>query len=195
MLKKFGQFKNDIAEMLKSKLSAELTYHGFHHTFEVSKNADDIAVHENITPDEKILLQTAVWLHDAGFIHTYFNHEEKGCEMARELLPNYDYRPYEIDLVCCLIEATKIPQKPKTLLEKLIADSDLLYLGTDAYTQIANELFFELKHFTGLREEAEWRKIQIAFLENHQFHTRYCQNTFESIKQQNLLKLKNIQNL
>ncbi|MGI9191277.1 MAG: HD domain-containing protein [Chitinophagaceae bacterium] len=189
MLNQFEQFKQDIAETLKQNLSKDLTYHGFHHTLEVLANATEIGRHEQVNAEEHILLQTAVWLHDTGFMYTYAHHEDRGCELARELLPQYAYSDKEIDLVCGLIEATKIPQQPKNRLQHIIADADLMYLGTPQYTPIADTLFQELIHFTGLKSAAEWVNIQIKFLEHHRYHTVYCQTKYEPVKQQNLNQL------
>lgn len=190
MMPAFDRFKQDIAQTLANSLSAELCYHGYHHTLEVSANTAEIARHEQIEDYEQTLLQTAVWLHDAGFMFTYNHHEERGCELARSLLPNYHFSNEEIDLICGLIEATKIPQQPKTHLQQIIADADLMYLGTPRYAPVANTLFHELAHFTGLHDEKTWIDIQIKFLEQHQYHTHYCRVTYEPIKQQNLRSLK-----
>lgn len=190
MMPAFDQFKNDIAKTLSTSLSAELCYHGYHHTLEVSANTAEIARYEQIDDYEQTLLQTAVWLHDAGFMFTYSHHEERGCELARSLLPNYQYTANEIELICGLIEATKIPQQPTTHLQQIIADADLMYLGTTRYAPVADTLFHELAHFTGLNDEKTWLNIQIKFLEQHQYHTHYCRTTYEPIKQHNLLALK-----
>ena len=52
-------------------------------------------------------------------------------------------------------------------------DADLDYLGTDAYHQISNELYIELRNFDLIkRNEAEWRQMQIAFLKKHSYYTK-----------------------
>jgi HD superfamily phosphodiesterase len=190
MLKRFDLFKNDIIALLSSTLSENLHYHGLHHTLEVSAHAAEIAEVENINNNDRLLLQTAVFLHDAGFMHTYAHHEEKGCEMARSMLPHYGYSPADIELVCGLIDATKIPQAPKTPLQNIIADADLMYLGTNAYNNIAETLYQELMHYTPLASREMWHQIQIQFIENHHYHTAYCINKYEPRKQENLMHLK-----
>ena len=49
--------------------------------------------------------------------------------MAKEELPKFGLSEKDIELICGMIMATKIPQNPKTKLEKIIADADLEYLG------------------------------------------------------------------
>lgn len=190
MLKRFELFKNDIAEQLQSMLSNNLHYHGYHHTLDVVANANEIAEKEQVSPNELILLQTAVWLHDAGFIYTYSQHEDKGCDIAKSMLPQYGYSPSEIDIICGLIQATRIPQQPTTPLQNIIADADLMYLGTPNYTPIAETLYTELTHFTQLKSRSDWHQIQIDFLKNHHYHTSYCQEKYEHVKQNNLERLK-----
>jgi hypothetical protein len=44
--------------------------------------------------------------------------------------------------------ATKLPPNPKNLLEKIICDSDLDYLGRSDFIPVSNTLFEELKACT-----------------------------------------------
>ena len=41
-----------ILDCLQKELSADLTYHGYHHTIDVMHAAMNIAAHENLSPDE-----------------------------------------------------------------------------------------------------------------------------------------------
>ena len=79
-------------------------------------------------------------MHDAGFTQTYAGHEDVSCEMAKTLLPQFDFSQEEIDRVVGMIQATKIPQKPKNLLEKILADAALLYLGTMRFKKVGDTL-------------------------------------------------------
>ncbi|MEO6230707.1 MAG: HD domain-containing protein [Ferruginibacter sp.] len=63
-------------------------------------------------------LEIAALYHDTGFIYVYNNHEEKGCEIAREQLPGFGLTPENIDNICALIMATKVPQLPMNELQK-----------------------------------------------------------------------------
>ena len=127
----------------------------------------EIAGNENL-PDEDIkLLRIAVCFHDAGFIYTYKDHEEKSCEIAKDALPAYGFSQEQIGKVCGMIMATKIPQKPNTKLEEIVCDADLDYLGRDDVYTIAKTLFDELKVNANLTDEKKWNDIQINFLKSH----------------------------
>ena len=90
-----------------------------------------------------------------------------------------------------MIMATKIPQSPKTKLEKILADADLEYLGTDKAAVLANHLFNELKALNPLLTEEAWNKTEIDFLTAHPFFTGYCKENKEQAKQAYLKSLVN----
>src|SRR6266487_2297431 len=86
-----------ILNKLQSELPKNLSYHGVHHTRDVLNAALQIAMQEGITHEEDIhLLRLAVLFHDAGFIHIYKGHEEKGCEMVHEFLPQFGFDEEQI---------------------------------------------------------------------------------------------------
>lgn len=99
------------------------------------------------------------------------NHEEIGCDIARATLPQFAYSTAQIDAVCKMILVTRIPQSPSNLLEKIISDADLDYLGRDDFYTIGQTLFEELKMNGILETEKEWDQLQIKFLEQHRYFT------------------------
>ena len=184
--------KDFILDKLKRELSAQLTYHGLHHTLDVLKVTKELCQLEKIPPTESFLLQTAALFHDSGFIINNIEHEKLGCQIARQYLPQFAYIPAQIDLICGMIMATKVPQKPKTFLEKIICDADLDYLGRDDFYPIGQTLFEELKAFNILKTEEDWNRLQIKFLENHHFWT---ETTIKKRKKQKLQYLEELKAL
>jgi uncharacterized protein len=160
-----------IVDKLNKELSPKLTYHGIHHTFDVLQVTEQLCDLERIPVYERMLLKTAVLFHDSGFIWTIREHESRGCELAREVLPSYDYTELEIERICSMIMATRIPQSPKNKLEEIICDADLDYLGRDDFYTIGASLFEELKTFGVLDSEEEWNRVQLRFLGNHTYFT------------------------
>jgi uncharacterized protein len=184
--------ENFITKLLKENLSPVLTYHGFHHTEDVLQAAMQIAATENISERDIYLLRMAALLHDSGFTHSYKNHEKKGCEIAREILPQFGFLPSGIDCICGMIMATKIPQKPVTQFEKIICDADLDYLGRNDFYTTGQTLYDEFKHFNIVQNEKEWNELQIYFLEHHQYHTDNSKKEREPEKQKHLSYLKKL---
>lgn len=162
-----------IHEKLQKNLSPTLTYHGFHHTLDVVDATMKIAALEGIKDNESlILLETATLFHDLGFISTYKNHEEEGCRIAELILPSFQYSTNQIKMINGMIMATKIPQNPQNILEQIIADADLDYLGRDDFEVIADSLFQELRQREMVADLETWNKIQVKFLESHQYWTK-----------------------
>jgi uncharacterized protein len=185
----FKGAENFIISRLNNELSPALTYHGPHHTPDVMNAAMQIVQTENLTTEEINLLRIAVAFHDAGFIYVYKDHEEKGCEIAKEILPSFGLSEKQIKNICGMIMATKVPQKPKTKLEEIIGDADLDYLGRNDVYPIAQSLFDELKVYAGLTDEKKWNDIQIGFLKNHEYHTGYSRRLRKPGKQKYLEEL------
>ena len=181
-----------ILQYLKEQLPDNLTYHGIHHTLDVLDAALKIAASENLSEEDIKLLRIAILYHDAGFTTKYKDHEDKGCEMARKNLPAYGYNHKEIETVCGMIAATKIPQTPHNLLEKIICDADLDYLGRDDFHKISNSLFEEMKIYNHLHDEKEWNKIQKKFLEKHHYFTEFGKKNREHKKQQYLQEISQL---
>ena len=181
-----------ILQYLKEQLPDNLTYHGLHHTLDVLDAALKIAASENLSKEELRLLRIAILYHDSGFTTKYKDHEDKGCEMVRKNLPSYGYNHNEIETVCGMIAATKIPQTPHNLLEKIICDADLDYLGRDDFHKISHSLFEEMKIYNHLHDEREWNKIQKKFLEKHHYFTEFGRKNREHKKQEYLQEISQL---
>ncbi len=178
-----------VTRLLTEKIPPHYYYHNVDHTLYVTKQAEAIARAENCTEKEISLLKTAALWHDSGFIETYSQHEQAGCVLARKYLGEYNYPPSEIDMICGIIMATKMPQSPTNKLEEIMADADLEYLGTATVAQQAANLFKELQWLNPSFTKAQWQNTQISFLERHQYFTRFCKINREPVKQAYLRRL------
>lgn len=179
-----------ILKKLSRELPAHLSYHSVEHINDVFKAAQRIGTMEGIGRHEMKLLLTAAWYHDAGFLKGAKDHEEESCRIASEVLPPFGYTPVEIDRICGLIMATKIPQAPTNLLEQILADADLDYLGRDDFFTIGNQLFAELSVFGIIQTEEEWNRLQVRFLEGHHYFTQTAIKTRQSQKEKHLERVK-----
>ncbi len=171
-----------ILSELKNGLSKRLFYHGYHHTIDVLYAAMAIADHEKINGNDLKLLRIAVLFHDSGFLRKYDNHEECGCDMVDEYLPGFGFSPEQIKTIQGMIKATKIPHKPKNLLEKIICDADLDYLGREDVEEVASSLFEELKLQKKIADIQIWLEMQINFLNRHEYFTDFSRKAREPFK-------------
>ncbi|WP_291784685.1 HD domain-containing protein [Cecembia sp.] len=163
-----------------------LTYHNVSHTQYVLDKAIYLAKTEGCNEEELRLISVAALYHDAGFLIGMENHEEKGCRLVETELPEYGFSPEEIEKICGMIMATKTPQNPGNVLERILADADLFYLGTDQYFKMSSLLKKELLHLTPSLDEETWKQIQLNFLKIHHFHTDFGKSTLDPIKQKNV---------
>lgn len=190
----FKSSESFILEKLKKELPPNLYYHSFNHVMDVLQAAKQYGKLEGISKKDDILLQTAVLFHDSGFIIQSKDHEEIGCEIAKANLPNFDYSEEDITIICGMIMATKIPQTPHTILEEIICDADLDYLGRDDFWEIGYNLYKELEIYGILTDEREWNKLQLRFLGNHKYFTKSAKKCRQAKKDQHTSKIQEIVN-
>ncbi|HDR88922.1 MAG TPA: HD domain-containing protein [Bacteroidetes bacterium] len=194
---KFGLIQfTDIQEVILDKLEKELPsylyYHNVKHTVDVVTEVELIGWAEGCSDEEILLLKTAALFHDAGHTVQYDNHEYYGKVMAREMLPSYHYTPEQIDRICEIIMATQLPPKPKNLLEKIICDSDLDYLGRSDFIPVSNTLYRELKEQNKIGSLNDWNKLQIKFISGHQYFTKTARSLREVNKQKQIERIRQL---
>lgn len=175
---------------LEKELSPRLVYHNADHTKSVIAAAEHLAAGENITREELVIVKTAALFHDAGFLQQANGHEEISCILAREYLPDFDYSTAQIDHVCRVIMATRLPQTPTDRLGEILCDADLFYIGKKEYAGTAGALLLELKDRGVVKSEAEWPLLQVEFLSNHRFFTATAIAELEPGKQAKLNEIK-----
>jgi uncharacterized protein len=174
-------------------LSPALTYHGKHHTLDVFAVSEQLCLSEKVSERDTLLVLTAALLHDIGFLRHYRDHEAHSCRFAEEILPNFGYRGGAIKKICNLIKATKIPQSPKNLLERILCDADLDYLGRTDFYDIGQTLFKEMKLLKMIDTEDDWNKLQISFLEKHKYFTESNLQERTALKEKHLYQLRRLQ--
>jgi predicted metal-dependent HD superfamily phosphohydrolase len=188
----YTKLRKKALEVLRTELSAKLTYHDIGHTLDVFNVCNLYIEREIIGEAEAELLRIAALLHDIGFTVTYRNHEEKGTEIASRIMTRFSYTPKEIQVVQGLIMATKIPQSPTNFLEQILCDADLDYLGRSDFPSISEKLFQELLSFSFIENREIWNKTQIKFLEKHSYHTDFAKNNRQPEKERRITELKQL---
>jgi adenylate cyclase len=188
----FTDIQEKILDKLEKELPTYLYYHNVKHTVDVVTEVELIGWGEGVSDEEILLLKTAALFHDAGHIVAYDNHEYHGTVMAQEYLPKYNYTPEQISHICELIMATKLPPKPKNLLEKIMCDSDLDYLGRSDFIPVSNTLYKELKEQKKIGSLNDWNKIQLNFISEHQYFTKTAQSLREVNKQKQIERIMQI---
>jgi len=194
---KFGLIQlTDIQEIILDKLEKELPdylfYHNVKHTVDVVTEVELIGWAEGCTDEEILLLKTAALYHDAGHTVSYDDHEYQGTILARSMLPSYGYSGEQIEKICRIIMSTKLPPRPTDILEKIICDSDLDYLGRSDFIPVSNTLYEELKAQDKITTLNDWNKLQVKFISGHQYFTATARRLREVNKK---LQIERIQSL
>ena len=179
-----------ILNKLQHELPEHLLYHGINHTIDVYRAAERIAKGEGISDYEQKLLLTAAAFHDSGFIKAREGHEAESCKLARRYLPGYNYNEGEIELICGMIMATRIPQSPNTHLEKILCDADLDYLGRDDFFLLSDILFSELHTECLIKDQTAWNMEQAEFMGKHHYFTPTSVKLREAKKEQYIKLVK-----
>ncbi len=191
-LKEFNDLEERVLNYLQKNLPKHLYYHDYSHTIDVVNQAELIGYGEGVTDEEILLLKTAALFHDIGHTISSPGHEEHSCDIAREWLTEYNYSETQIDQICDIIMATKMPPNPQTLLQRIICDSDLDYLGRMDFIPTSNALYRELNESGMEMTLNEWNKLQIKFLTNHVFYTETSQRLREVNKQSQIERIEKL---
>jgi len=189
-LLQFEDLEEFMFDKLQEELPKNLYYHNVKHTIDVVVHTEILAMEENVSSEELLLLKTAALFHDSGFLIDSKNHESNGVKVAEEILPQFGYTKEQRAIIAELIMATKMPQTPKNKLEEIMCDADLDYLGRPDYLNVSQNLYRELleqKYVSG--SEYEWNKIQLHFLQEHRFFTDSAKKRRNQNKNKQLMKI------
>lgn len=191
----FSKAKQYVVNLLESDLSKGFLYHNKEHTLDVYHSASELGKLAQLSEQDQIILETAALYHDVGLIFAMEGHEEKSIEIVQEKLPKFGYGDSDIEKICGLIRATKLPQNPQNYLEMLLCDADLDYLGRDDFFVLASKLQLEWKrlNFKDIPFD-EWIAFEKDFLGNHKYFSKEAQAKRDIGKRDNLNQLKNICN-
>lgn len=181
-----------VAGYVQSKANeVKLPYHNMLHTKGVVEATKQIAHHYQLNEHDYFVVVTAAWFHDLGYYSGESkDHEVQSVAIATEFLKCNAVNARVVEEIAACIMATKMPQQPVTLLQKILCDADLYNLGTKEFCE-RNKLMRkeqELKQRNEI-DRKEWRASTIELLQQHHYHTDYCQLLLNETKQKNLEQL------
>jgi len=135
-------------------------------------------------------VRTAALLLYTGLIQSFSNFENRSIVIAREILPGYGYSEPQIDQICNLILATKLPFDPHNVLEKILIDASMEFLGRPDYISSFKMMFLELKESGKKISMQQFKKQQIEFLSEFNFFTLAGQRLREIPEKGQITKLE-----
>ena len=181
-----GEF---ISQLFAKKLSQNLVFHNFHHTYLVVQGIREISRNLRLDKEQREILLLAAWFHDSGHIQTYIGHEEISQQIAYEWLKNENYPTEKLEQVLACIAATHLPQQPQNLLQEVMCDADLFHLSLGEYCHLQFQLREEFKRVLGKEyTDYQWMKENLSFLKNHQYFTSFGKRVLAKGKARNTAK-------
>lgn len=175
---------------LAEELPSDLTYHALFHTEDVVvPAAADLAAVAGIDEWSRELLVVAAWFHDVGYIVRYSDNESIAVEMVREVLPRMGFDADDVAAIEGMIWATKLPQRPQSLVEELLADADLDALGRPDFWEIQESLRVERAVREHPVDEEAWIDEQIVFVGSHRYFTDAARQRNDEAKARHLAQL------
>jgi predicted metal-dependent HD superfamily phosphohydrolase len=175
----------------KTHAIPSLVYHNREHTEYMSSKAVQIANHYQVSDRDFFIVMAAAWFHDLGYMVDIQQHEEESAKLAEAFLKEQQISADDIAEVKNCIMATKMPQDPKNLLERILCDADLFHLGTDDFSSKDKLMLKEQNAlYNSDISKQEWRRTSIKFLQKHHYHTDYCQVLLNDTKEKNIQKLQ-----
>ncbi|MBC6491115.1 Pycsar system effector family protein [Flavihumibacter stibioxidans] len=179
-----------VRQIFADQVPSAYYFHDLHHTLCVVDAVKEISSHYELTDDDRQVLLLAAWFHDTGYSRQYEDHETASVQIAGDFCRMRQVDEVIAEKVRACILATKMPQAPSSLVEEIICDADLYHLGTDKFDEESKLLRKELNTAFGKDiSKKDWRKKNIAFLQQHSFFTDYARQHLAPVKARNLKEL------
>ena len=190
LVTKAREFATDI---FTAKVNKNVRYHNLEHTQRVVLACEELADYYQLQPEEREPLLIAAWFHDTGFsTGESQGHEDASISLATSFLKENHADAALTNKVVSAIEATKMPQNPRNLIEQILCDADLFHLGTEEFKGKNELLRQELEAMTNEDiSKKKWRKLNISFMENHKYFTDYGRRKLQPVKEDHINFLKN----
>jgi predicted metal-dependent HD superfamily phosphohydrolase len=176
--------------LLPAFLPKSIVYHDLIHTKEVVSAAKIVGEGNQLSEKDLTILLLAAWFHDTGHVVRSVGHEAESKRLAFNFLEG-KLRNEEIKEVLLAIDATIMPQTPKSLIGKCLCDADLFNLSQPAFYKRSLLLREEWKLLNAkVFTDQEWSIQNLAFLEHHQYHTDFATQHCHEGKMQNINEMR-----
>ncbi len=179
-----------VTNFFEKHISNKYAFHDLQHTKNVVTSVNEICAEYELDNKEIEIMKLAAWFHDMGYDKGPSDHEERSVQYASQFLKEQNFPEEDIELINDCILATKYPQLPDTLMQKIVCDADLSHLGKDNYWDRCGKIRQELALVKDLiMNEQEWMDFELEFMKNHTFHTEIAQELYEKSKQKHIKQL------
>lgn len=184
--------RNYINEVFTHQVDSMFVFHSVEHTEDVVEACSYMADYYKLSDEDRLVLLLAAWFHDTGYsAGSASGHESESIKHAVKFLNQQGADETIMHRVSSCIAATRMPQSPVSLIEKILCDADLYHLATEDFRARNQLLKQEQESLLGRKiSKKDWRKNNVAFLESHKYFTEYGQTKLEPRKEENLNSLR-----
>jgi len=168
-----------VFESILKNLPEYIHYHSLEIAQKVYNQAFLLCRAEEIDQDDRVLIRTAALFLNTGLTQAYNNHENRSAVICREVLPSFQYSEKQIDQICNLILATKLPFDPQNRLEKILIDAKMDYIGRPSYSTKIKLLHQELNEAGIKINGQQFKNKQLELLFEFEFYTLSAQRLRE----------------
>lgn len=177
-----------VTDVFQHRVKPEFVFHNLEHTEDVVEACSHMADFYQLHEEDRFVLMLAAWFHDAGYSSGQAEgHEDVSVQIATQFLQNRHADETLIQRVASCIQATRMPQSPVSLIEKILCDADLHHLATEDFKARSQLLKQERENLLGHKiDKKEWRKSNHQFLEQHNYFTEYGNDILAPKKLENL---------
>lgn len=166
-------------------------FHDLEHTLAVTRTALALGQAMKLSAADLAIVEAAALFHDTGYAKVYQGHEEVGAELASTYLRRSGVDKRTVDRVAACIRSTKLSATPRNTLQQVLRDADSAKAGQADFIERSEKLKKELELVHGKKiGTAQWLVENLAYLQQHRFHTTVAQRRYAKQKAQNLRVLE-----
>jgi adenylate cyclase len=184
----------DLEELIFSKLEAELHKNLFFHNLDYARHLFEysglLAKAAGLDLEETLLIRTSALILNVGFIGGYDNHENRSAEYARNMLLEYNYSEKQINIISNLILSTKWPPDPHNILEMVLYDTKMEYIGRADYIRLYKLLFLEQNQYIKSVDVLEFKRKQIEMIQKYSYFTESARRLREITPEEQVQRIK-----
>jgi len=173
-------------QLYVDKADDRLFYHNLAHTGRLLESVKRMNEHFKLDDKNYFIVCAALWLYDLDQISPD-NGEIKTTVPSDSLLDSLEINDADKEAIKYCILAARGIRQTETLNEKIVCDAVSFYLGSPYFSEYNKLRRKEAEAMTSEKiKGGVWRSRTVSLLQNHQFHTSFCQDLLNKTKEENL---------
>lgn len=180
-----------VFQLFKDCLPDWAVYHNYDQTVETAEAAEEFAQNSRLSKPDAELVALAAWFGDAGIAASGDDTGTKSVEIATAFLKQQEYPEDRIAKVAEGIRSMKSHAAPRSVLEEILHDADIIHIGKKKFFKKNDLLRTELELRTGKPvSDVEWLTMSVDFVSKNSFRTKYAQMEYARQRTKNLIELQ-----